>query len=62
MIVNGERLADKTIGLNQFDNPTPQTKLDRIYVLGWDTEKTVTVTQEEPMDMTVLSIFQEVAV
>ena len=31
VIVNEQRLADKTIGLNQFDAPEPQTGLKYIH-------------------------------
>ncbi len=62
VIVNGERLADKTIGQNQFDSPTPQTELKRIYLGGWSIEADVTITQTTPMPMQILSIGTEVAI
>jgi len=60
IIVNGQRLADKTIALNQFDAPEPFTGLKRIHVLGWSLEATVTITQSTPMPMTILNIGTEV--
>jgi hypothetical protein len=60
VIVNGQRLADKTIGVNQFDAPEPQTGLKRITLLGWSLEANITITQTTPMPMNVLSIGMEV--
>jgi hypothetical protein len=60
VIVNGQRLADKTIGLNQFDAPTPQTGLKRITLLGWSLEADITITQNTPMPMNILNIGMEV--
>ncbi len=60
IIVNGQRIADKTIGVNQFDQPIPQTGLKRISLLGWSLEADVVITQETPMTMTILSIGMEV--
>ena len=60
VIVNGQRLADRTIGVNQFDAPIPQSDLKRITLLGWSLEAYVTVTQDTPYDMTILSIGMEV--
>ena len=62
IIVNEQRLADKTIALNQFDAPEPYTGIRRIHVLGWSLEATVTITQSTPMPMTILNIGMEVAV
>lgn len=61
VIVNGQRVADKTIGLNQFDAPEPNTGIERIYILGWTLDASVTITQTTPMPMTILSIGLEVA-
>ena len=60
IIVNGQRLADKTIGVNQFDAPEPQTGFKRITLLGWSLEAQITITQSTPFNMTILSIGQEV--
>ena len=60
IIVNGERITDKTIGQDQFDAPTPQTGFKRIFLLGWSLEAKVTITQTTPMPMTILSIGLEV--
>jgi len=62
IIVNEQRLADKTIALNQFDAPDPYTGIRRIHVLGWSLEATVTITQSTPMPMTILNIGMEIAV
>jgi hypothetical protein len=62
IIVNDQRLADKTIAINQFDSPEPFTGLKRIHVLGWSLEASVTITQTTPMPMTILNIGMEVKV
>lgn len=60
ILVNGQRLADKTMTLNQFDAPTPQTGLKRITLLGWSLEADIEITQTTPMPMTILSIGMEI--
>lgn len=62
VIIQGQRLADKTIGQNQFDAPEPQTGLKRIHILGWSLEADVTITQDTPMPMTILNLGLEVSV
>lgn len=61
VIVNGERIADKTIGLDQFDPPSPRTGIVRTHILGWSLDASVTITQTTPVPMTILSIGLEVA-
>lgn len=60
VIVNGIRLPDKTIGQDQFDSPDPQTKYKRIRLGGWSLEADVTITQDTPMPLQILSIGMEV--
>ena len=60
VIVNGQRLADKTIGQNQFDSPAPQTGLKRIHLSGWSLEAQLEITQDTPMFWQILSIGMEV--
>jgi hypothetical protein len=62
VLVNGERIADKTMGVDVFDPPSPQTGLERIFLQGWDVESTLTITQDEPVPMTVLAAYLEVSV
>ena len=62
VLVNGERLPDKTMGVDVFESPIPQTGLKRIFLQGWDVEATVTVTQVEPMPLTLLALYVEVSV
>lgn len=56
------RIADKTMAVDVFDNPTPSSGREDIWLLGWDNVATVTITQEEPVPMTILSIAVEVGV
>lgn len=62
ILVNNQRIADKTIGENQFDAPEPQTGIKRIFLQGWSIDASVTITQTTPFDMTVLSLGLEVAI
>lgn len=61
ILVNNQRIADKTIGQNQFDPPEPQTGIKRMFLQGWSLEASVTITQTTPFNMTVLSLGLEVA-
>lgn len=56
------RVTSKTMGLDVFSDPTPETDRKDIWLVGWDNVATVTLTQEEPMPMTILSIAVEVGV
>lgn len=62
VLINGQRLADRTMGIDQFDPPIPQTGLKRITLLGWSLEAFLTVTQDTPFPMTILSLGNEVKV
>lgn len=62
VIVNGERIADKTISVNQFNSPEPKTGLFRRFIHGWSLTAKVKITQEEPFDMTILALNVEVKV
>lgn len=62
VLVNGQRIADKTMGVDVFDPPSPKTGLKRIFLQGWDVEATLTITQDEPMPMTILAAYLEVSV
>ena len=62
VIVNGQRIPDKTIAVNQFDAPVPQSGLVRKRLGGWSLEADLTITQTTPYDMQILSIGMEVAI
>lgn len=62
IIINGERIADKTIGVNAFDAPIPQTRLERVFLHGWSLEAQITITQTTPYPMTILALYTEVKV
>jgi hypothetical protein len=62
VIINGERLPVRTIGVNQFDPPQPQTGLDRVFLHGWSLTAQVEITQDTPYDMTILALNVEVKV
>jgi hypothetical protein len=60
VIINGERLPDKQLAVDEFSGPIPVTGYERIFLHGWSLEATITVTQDEPMSMTILSLDAEV--
>ena len=62
VLVNGQRIADKTMGLDVFESPVPKTGLERIFLQGWDVSATLTITQDEPVPMQVLAAYLEVSV
>jgi len=62
VLVNGQRIADKTMGVDVFESPIPNTGLERIFLQGWSVEAALTITQEEPMPMTILALYLEVSV
>jgi hypothetical protein len=61
IIVDGQRIADKTIGQDQFDAPSPQTGVRRIFLSGWSLEAQFDITQDTPMPFTILNIGMEVS-
>ena len=62
IIINGQRIADRTIGLNQFDPPEAFTGVKRIFLSGWSLEAQLTITQDTPFGFTILNIGSEVKV
>jgi len=56
------RIADKTMAVDVFDNPTPASGRDSLWLMGWDKEATVTITRDTPVDATILTIGVEVGV
>ena len=60
IIVNNQRLADRTIGVDQFDPPIPQTGTKRVHILGWSLDASVTITQDNPYPMVIRSIGMEI--
>ena len=62
VIISGQRIADKTIGVDVFDAPQPQTGLRRIFLSGWSLSASVTITQDTPFPFTILNIGMEVKV
>ena len=61
IIVNDNRIYDRTIGLNQFDAPTPISGVYRRYLYGWHVVAKITIKQDTPYPFQVLSIGVEVA-
>ncbi|MFQ6609431.1 MAG: hypothetical protein ACE5D7_01395 [Fidelibacterota bacterium] len=62
IIVNDQRIPDKTTGIDQFDAPVPRTGFERMSLLGWSIESQVTITQDTPMPLTILNIGMEVSI
>lgn len=61
IIVNDNRIYDRTIGLNQFDAPAPISGVYRRYLYGWHVVAKITIKQDTPYPFQVLSIGVEVA-
>lgn len=61
IIVNEQRIPDKTIGVNQFDPPIPYSGITRKYLQGWSVTANITITQDTPYPFQVLSVGVEVA-
>jgi hypothetical protein len=62
VIVNGQRIADKTIGGDQFSAPIPQTDLKRVFLHGWSLDAAVAITQDTPFPLNILALTLEVKV
>jgi len=60
VILNGQRIADRTIGVNQFDAPEPISGIQRMFLPGWSIEAQLTITQNTPYGFTILNIANEV--
>ncbi len=62
IFVNGERLPDRQLDLDTFDAvPAPSSELQEIYLNGWSKSAQVTITQEDPVPMTILALDLEVS-
>ena len=61
IIVNNNRIYDKTIGINQFSAPIPISGVERRYIYGWSVVADITVSQDTPFPFQILSIGVEVA-
>ena len=62
IIVNGEKLPDRQLDADTFDAvPSPSDELTEIYLNGWSQNAQVTITQEDPVPMTILGIDLEVS-
>ena len=62
VLVNGVRISDKTMGVDVFESVAPQTGLEQVYIQGWSISQTLTITQTEPVPMTILAAYLEVSV
>lgn len=60
VIVNNRRIADKTIGVNQFSAPIPYDGLKQIYLPGYDRKAQIQITQDTPFGFTILNIGTEI--
>ena len=56
------RVADKTMAVDVFDNPTPKSGREDVWLLGWDNKASVIITQDTPVPMTILTVGVEVGV
>ena len=62
IIVNGERIPDRTLDEDTFDAaPVPSDETVEIYLNGYSKKAQVTITQEDPMPLTILALDLEVS-
>jgi len=62
VIVNGERMPDRQLDVDTFDAvPLPSDEVTEIYLNGWSKKAQVTITQEDPVPMTILALDLEVS-
>lgn len=62
IIVNGERIPDRQLDSDTFDAvPSPSDEVTEIYLNGWSQKAQVTITQEDPVPMTILALDLEVS-
>jgi hypothetical protein len=62
IFVNGERLPDRQLDVDTFDAvPSPHDDVTEIYLNGWSQKAQVTITQEDPVPMTILALDLEVS-
>lgn len=62
ILVNGERIPDRQLDLDTFDDvPSPSSEVTEIYLNGWSKTAQVTITQEDPVPMTILALDLEVS-
>lgn len=60
--VNGTIVPDRTLGIDQFEAPIPQTGFKRIPLRGYSLDAAVEITQEAPLKFEILSIGVEISV
>jgi len=62
IFVNGERLADRQLDSDTFDD-VPQASSDttELYLHGWSQKAQVTITQVDPVPMTILALDLEIS-
>tara|TARA_R110000824_G_C15229186_1_gene678311 strand:+ start:6182 stop:8098 length:1917 start_codon:yes stop_codon:yes gene_type:complete len=58
--VNGYDFLIRQVNDDLSLSPTKSTERHRFNLLGWSREGTITITQDEPLDFTLLSIWMEV--
>lgn len=61
MYVNNSYMADRSLGSGILDDtPDPFTGIKEVYLLGWDDLAQVTITQVDPVPMTIIGLAIEV--
>ena len=60
--VNGTVIRDRTLGVDQFEAPIPQTGFKRVPLRGYSLDAAVEISQNTPMQFEILSIGVEVKV
>jgi len=62
IFVNGERIPDRQLDTDTFDAvPSPSDDVTELYLHGWSKKAQVTITQDDPVPLTILAIDLEVS-
>ena len=62
IIVNGEVIPDRQLDVDTLDAvPQPNSETEEIFLSGWSEKAQVTITQENPVPMTILALDLEVS-
>ena len=62
ILVDGEEIPDRQFGVDDFDTtPDPSDDVTEIYLNGWSKKAQVTITQLDPVPMTILALDLEVS-
>lgn len=62
LVVDGNTIFDRAMGAEPFAAPVPATEQKEVLLRGWSRDATITITQNGPFPMTILSVNIEVSI